>query len=46
MLVAIEYKPTSSRPEMLYSPKYGFSVELVETILCINATSDEGVVKC
>ena len=44
MSVAIEDKSTASCPQMSHRPEHSLSVEFIETILCINAASDEGVV--
>ena len=44
MSVAIEYKSTAGSPQMPYCPEHSLSVEFIETILCINAASDEGVI--
>ena len=42
--VAIEDKAAANGPQVPNCPKHSFPVELIETILCINAASDEGVV--
>ena len=43
VLVAIKYKSTANSPQVSHGPELGLSVELIESILCIDASRDIGV---
>ena len=45
VLVAIKYKSTANSPQVSHGPELGLSVELIESILCIDASRDIGVIE-